>query len=317
MVWRALVSDGPTDTGPVDCPRPWVLARIARALGTRPSDIFRCRLPDRPWQVRGHEQTSHCPICWNEDLSAGRPIYLRLAWTHLLKMQCPTHNYPLMPTPPDWAIKKRDVFYATKFSDSEHATLTLIEDFASEFCATAFDGKSWPTRYNVTFEQARNALILVNYSTNNTRDFSVTKNFNDSYVLAGAIGGPRYSQHAPTRVSWDLLRAVSNPSHRRAACWLIAWQALPDLRLGQRPAGCDASLPSGRFVFKKPIRIERGRLCATPWHPDRFFSKRERPLEPPRPPNRESDSAPRSVRNTEYIGSMNGNHFERFYYPWE
>jgi len=298
-VWEILIAGGPADAGSVDCPRPWVLARLGQALGIDPAEIFAHRLPDRPWQVRGHEQTAYCPICWNEDLANGQPIYLRRGWAHLLKMQCPVHDYPLLPVPPEWAIRDPQVSFIPEHSDGTRSVLALIDQFACEFSACAFNRQPWPAQYSVAFEQVRNALILANYSMNNMRDFSLTHQIRPSLPLGYAIHGPRFSQHAPIRLTWELFRAVSNPAHRRAAMWLVAWHTIPGLPDDLCPDGYGRPLQSGRFAFSRPIKVERGRPRAEPWYPERFFTTAKVPDGPiSNPP---PHCAPRSFLKTQYI----------------
>lgn len=253
-IWRALIKDGPGEAGCVDCPRPWVLARLARALGVSAPEVFQCRLPDRPWLVKGQDQMAYCPICWNEDIAAGRPIYLRREWAHLLKMQCRIHDYPLLPCQENWATREGYPYVVPAFSSHEHAIFSLVDRFAHEFCATAFEGSPWPPYALFSFEQARNALILVNYSTAGGREFSVTHEILPFRKLRYGIRGPKLPKHVPTRVTWILFRDITNPTHRRAALWLVACNVLPDLpnNLTYRQF---LYLRSGKLSFNLPVLI--------------------------------------------------------------
>jgi hypothetical protein len=78
-----------------DNPSPIFLRALESTLGADPGSLDSHVIVDGPaWLARTARQ-SYCPMCFDEDIKAGRCPYFRRAWSRVACTICPSHACPL------------------------------------------------------------------------------------------------------------------------------------------------------------------------------------------------------------------------------
>lgn len=275
-IWASLNQNDLRPTGKVDWPSTSALRRMAAALGKPPSELLHLRERDAPWHVQSGRRRAYCPMCWNEDLRAGRAIYLRRCWSYLLRNQCPLHNFPLSLAPSDWALKRRDKFDTASYGPADQAILHFVERFGRTLEDSMFHRAPWPAGWTGSLSDVRSVLVLVSHSMNTVRDFSPTTLLQPPEPLWFAVHGSRYSNEPLQKLDWESFRWIADPAWRRAALWLTAWEFVPGLTDDLAPGGGRLyGQRSGVPNLRDKYSIRRGRITYQATPPLRGMYERE------------------------------------------
>lgn len=222
----------------VDAPTGRELVRLARMLGTNPSNLHSHCLKDGPHLLETNERRAYCPRCLQDDTAAGRPRTFRRDWARVLVVSCAEHGTPL-----HWAEPRlsAEVNFGLEpstpeLAEEEREVLRVIDTFARTLDACLWGKKSWPATWRGSPQAARALLILCLCNLSWQRASPPVAYLWVPPPLVALIGFASRSRRPPFHgVPWDAVRRIGRPSWRRAALWLVAAQVNPEFPERCRP----------------------------------------------------------------------------------
>jgi hypothetical protein len=245
-----LVGDTHPAVSDVDGAGAHVVTAIARAIHAKPTDLWRCRLPDHPRLLAPGARLAYCPACWSEDRAAGQPFTFRREWAGVLRTLCRGHQTPLRLF---GQAAKLPGSSSTLLERPEPGTFVsrcaiAIDAFAQVLEHALFDSGSWPADWRLSARECRDLLLKLTVNVNDGPDLSLMCRFIDPSVHPRDLRTARHLLVPCNGEPWGAFRAIDDPAVRRAALWLVAWWTRPDWDQSLSPAWaprCPKSIVGG------------------------------------------------------------------------
>lgn len=211
---------------------------VARMIGVPASELFMHRLPDHPALLQEHERRVFCPLCWQSDRGADRPLVFRRAWADIFALSCTEHGVPL-----HW-INSLDAanesFLALRLTPSTNAgkeILELIHGFANTLKGSLYGSVTWPPGWRGSAFSARALLMRCASNLGCLPEHLPISNIWAEPDLREFIAVPGHRAEPLHESPWECMRAMGPPAWRRAAFWLVAWYVIPGMAMTLRPPG--------------------------------------------------------------------------------
>jgi hypothetical protein len=225
-----LVGDTHPAVSDVDGAGAHVVTAIARAIHAKPTNLWRCRLPDHPRLLAPGARLAYCPACWSEDGAAGQPFTFRREWAGALRTLCRVHQTPL-----------RLFGQAAKVSGNSSTLLerpepgtfvarcaVAIDAFAQVLEQALFESGPWREGWRFSAKKCKDLLLEMTVDVGGGPGLSLMSRFIDPSIHPRDLKVPRGLVTTGAGGPWGAFRAINDPGVRRAALWLVGWWACPN-----------------------------------------------------------------------------------------